>query len=40
VIRGEKYKIAHKKNIPKIVRKIVAPSAREKAAPGLRTKVS
>ena len=40
VIRGEKYKIAHKKSIPKILRKIVAPSARENAAPELRTKVN
>ena len=40
VIRGEKYKIVSRTMMEKIVRKIVAPVANEKAAPGFRTKVS
>ena len=40
VIREEKYKIVSRTMMEKIVRKIVAPVANEKAAPGFRTKVS
>jgi hypothetical protein len=40
VIRGEKYKIVTRTIREKIVRKMVAPVANEKAAPGFRTKVS